>query len=126
MSLLNTLLGNSNPEVHDKDIAFDTLKDSKYNICCLAKAAMETVTPELRQLLSTQLTDALNLHFELSDILIKNQWYPAKDDPNQQLQKDFLESPIKFKKDNWQLKMDNGQLKKIFCKTENLKQKILL
>ncbi len=100
MSILNTLLGNANPNVHDKDIAFDILKDSKYNISCLAKAAMETVTPELRQLLSSQLTDALNLHYELSDILIKNQWYPVRNDPNQQLQKDFLESPIKFKKDS--------------------------
>lgn len=100
MSLINNLLGNSNLVLQDKDISYEILKDSKFNVGLITKAAMETINPQLRELLSSQLTATLNKHFELSDIMIKKGWYSANDDPNQQLQKDILESPIKFKKDS--------------------------
>lgn len=100
MSILNTLLGNEQYDLQDKDIAYDILKNSKFDLHCLITTAQEAVNPELRQLLNKQLTDTLNLHYILSDLMINKGWYPAKDDPNQQLQKDIMESPIKFKKDN--------------------------
>ena len=100
MSLLNSLLGNTNTTLSDKDISYEITKDSKFNINCITKAALETVNPELRELLSSQLTSTLKKHFELSDIMIKKGWYSASDDPNQQLQKDISESPVKFKKDS--------------------------
>ena len=100
MSLINTLLGNSSVELQDRDISYQILGDTKLNISRITKAAMEAVNPELRELLSSQLTSSLKKHFELSDIMIKKGWYTATDDPNQQLQKDILESPIKFKKDS--------------------------
>ena len=100
MSILNTLIGNQSPDLQDKDIAYDTLKDSKFNLNCITKASIESINPELRQLLNTQLTDTLNLHHELADLMISKGWYPANDDPNQQLQKDIAASPIKFKKDS--------------------------
>ena len=99
MKIINNLLGNSSVILHDRDISYQILGDSKLSISCITKAAMETVNPQLRELLSSQLTASLNKHFELSDIMIKKGWYAATDDPNQQLQKDILESPIKFKKD---------------------------
>ena len=100
MSLINDLLGNTSVILQDRDVSYEILKDSKFNISCITKAAMETVNPQLRQLLNSQLTATLNKHFELSDLMIKKGWYCATDDPNQQLQKDILESPIKFKKDS--------------------------
>ena len=100
MSLINNLLGNSSVELQDRDISYQILGDTKLNISCITKAAMEAVNPQLRDLLSSQLTSSLKKHFELSDIMIKKGWYTATDDPNQQLQKDILESPIKFKKDS--------------------------
>ncbi|MBC8062666.1 MAG: spore coat protein [Clostridiaceae bacterium] len=100
MSLINNLLGNSSMTLRDRDVSYEILKDSKFTISCVSKAAMETTNPQLRQLLSSQLTETLNKHFELSDLMIKKGWYDANDDPNQQLQKDILESPVKFKKDS--------------------------
>lgn len=100
MSLMNNLLGSSTIALQDRDTSYEILKDSKFNISCITKAAMETVNPQLRELLSSQLASTLNKHFELSDIMIKKGWYCPNDDPNQQLQKDILQSPVKFKKDS--------------------------
>lgn len=76
----------------EKDIAFDMLKDSKFGITSLAMATSETVNPELRQILDRQLTAAVAEHHELSDIALKKSWYPAYDDPTQQLKNDCKES----------------------------------
>jgi len=100
MSLINDLLGNSTTILQDRDVSYEILKDSKFSISCLTKTAMEAANPQLRELLSSELTASLTKHFELSDIMIKKNWYSATDDPNQQLQKDILESPVKFKKDS--------------------------
>ena len=77
MSWLDDLFGvdnnssdenNSNSNNNDKNIALDMLTASKASIGTLAKAAVEAVNPQLRQILSSQLTNTVNEHFRLSDI----------------------------------------------------------
>lgn len=100
MSILNTLLNGSkeNMDTQDRDSTYLLLKDSKFNISSITKAVMEAVNPQLRALLIAQLNEALKKHHELSDLMIRKNFYFATVDPNQQLQKDIMESPVKFKK----------------------------
>ena len=100
MSVLNSLLNSTNTtvDIQDRDMSYTLLKDSKFNISCTTKAVTEAVNPQLRELLISQLTEAVKKHHELSDLMIKKNWYLASGDPNQQLQKDIMESPIRFKK----------------------------
>lgn len=91
MSLLDNILGN-NTNLTDKDIASDMLKDSKFGISTLSMAATEAVNPSLRQLIDTQLKVAVDDHHRLSDMMIKKNWYPAYDNPTQQLRNEVRES----------------------------------
>lgn len=88
MSILGSLLGLDETSLEEKDIALDMLKDSKFNVTSLANAAAEAVNPELRSLLRCQLDTAVKENFQLSDILIKKGWYPAFDNPQDQLKKE--------------------------------------
>lgn len=88
MSIFDNLLGNQS-DLSDKDIALDMLKDSKFNISTLSKAATEAVNPQLRQILNSQLSTSINEHYQLSDILISKNWYPAYADPNQQVKDEY-------------------------------------
>lgn len=88
----DTFKDNENSRLSEKDIAFDMLKDSKFGIASLALATCETVNPQLRQILDTQLTSATMSHHELSDIMLKKGWYTAYDQPMQQLKNDCKES----------------------------------
>lgn len=82
MSLLNSLIGNgSSPSYGDKEIAEDILKDSKYMISALAKASLETVNPELRKTVDTELTEDINQHHLLADMMVKKSWYDVQDKP---------------------------------------------
>ncbi|WP_312891091.1 spore coat protein [Clostridium thailandense] len=87
----NDSSGNNNNNNNDKNIALDMLVSSKASIVTLAKAAVEAVNPQLRQILSCQLTNAVNEHFRLSDIAVNKQWYNSNPNLEQQIQQDVKE-----------------------------------
>ncbi|AQR97751.1 MULTISPECIES: spore coat protein [Clostridium] len=89
MSFLDNLFGNDNAALTEKDIAQDMLKDSKFAVTSLASAAAEAINPELRDMLRTQLDKAVSDHFELSDMIVDRGWYPAKDEPIEQLRNEY-------------------------------------
>lgn len=88
MSFLDKLLGNDK-SLTEKDIAQDMIKDSKFGVTSLTAAVAETTNPELREILKTQLDKAVGEHFELTDMLINKDWYPAYEDPAEQLKRDY-------------------------------------
>ncbi|EKQ55579.1 MULTISPECIES: spore coat protein [unclassified Clostridium] len=92
MSFLDALLGNDDSSLSDKDIALDMVKDSKFAVTSLSAAAAEAVNPELREMLRGQLDKAVTEHFELSDIVINKGWYPAQDQPMEQLKNEYENS----------------------------------
>ena len=92
MSFWDNLLGNDDTTLKDKDIAQDMIKDSKFAVTSLSSAAAEAVNPKLREILREQLDKAVNEHFELSDMVIDKGWYPAKDQPIEQLRNQYEKS----------------------------------
>ena len=92
MSFWDNLLGNNDATLKDKDIAQDMIKDSKFAVTSLSAAAAEAVNPKLREMLREQLDNAVNEHFELSDMVIDKGWYPAKDQPIEQLRNEYENS----------------------------------
>ncbi len=82
-------MGNMNnqggPQLQDKDLAADMMKDSKAIVNALAMAATESANPKLREILKNQLNDAIAENYELADIAMKKGWYNAYTDPDQQL-----------------------------------------
>lgn len=92
MSFLDKLFGTDDTTLADKDIAQDMIKDSKFAVTSLSAAAAEAVNPELRDMLRGQLDKAVTEHFELSDIVINKGWYPAQDEPMEQLRNDYENS----------------------------------
>lgn len=92
MSFLDALLGNDDSTLSDKDIALDMVKDSKFAVTSLSAAAAEAVNPQLREMLRGQLDKAVTEHFELSDIVINKGWYPAQDQPMEQLKQEYESS----------------------------------
>lgn len=84
--------GNNGNNNKDKDIALELLTISKSNILSLASIITEITNPQLRELLSSQLTNSLNEHYKLSDIAVNKQWYNAFSSPQQQLQQGVEES----------------------------------
>ncbi|WP_160690673.1 spore coat protein [Clostridium sp. C2-6-12] len=91
MSFLDALLGNDN-KLNDKDIALDMIKDSKFGATSLSAAVAEAVNPELRTMLKQQLDKSITEHFDLSDIVIDRGWYPAQEQPMEQLQEEYENS----------------------------------
>jgi similar to spore coat protein len=91
MSILNTIFGNEQG-MTDRDIVCDMIKDSKAALTGISLAASDTVNPELRNILGDQLDAAIREHFELSDIAIRKGWYPAYDNPQDQLNKELRNS----------------------------------
>lgn len=92
MSFWDTLLGNDDTTLDDKDIALDMIKDSKFAVTSLSAAAAEAVNPELREMLRGQLDKAITEHFELSDMIISKGWYPVQDQPMEQLRNEYENS----------------------------------
>jgi similar to spore coat protein len=82
----NSNNSNKNTTLNDKDIALEMLVSSKFNIEVLAKSITETINPQLRQILNSQLNMSINEHFRLSDMAINKQWYNTHDNPQQQIQ----------------------------------------
>lgn len=91
MSFINRLLGD-NDKLEDRDIAQDMIKDSKFSVTSLSLAVSEAVNPQLRQMLKQQLDEAVNEHFQLSDTVIEKGWYPAQDEPLEQLRQGYEKS----------------------------------
>lgn len=91
MGFWDMLLGNDN-KLEGKDIAQDMIKDSKFGVTSLAAASAEAVNPELREMLGQQLNKAVDEHFELSDMVINKGWYPAHEQPIEQIKKDYEKS----------------------------------
>lgn len=92
MSFWDTLLGNDDATLSEKDIAQDMVKDSKFAVTSLSAAAAEAVNPELRNILRSQLDKAVDEHFELSDMVIDKGWYPAQAEPIEQLRSEYKDS----------------------------------
>ncbi|KOF57575.1 MULTISPECIES: spore coat protein [Clostridium] len=92
MSLFNESQKNNNLKLDDRSITFDMLKDSKFNIVTLSKATSETINPQLRQIIDTQLSMAINQSHELCDIAVSKNWFEAYEDPEQQLKDDLNDS----------------------------------
>lgn len=76
---------NDTDSMDDKDIALNMLASSKAGVGMLTAAIVETTNPQLRQMLTTQLTTGINSHFQLSDMAIENGWYNAYDEPKEQI-----------------------------------------
>lgn len=90
-SMTENLMG-TGITLSDKDICADMLKDSKCTIESVVRAAAESTNPQIRQLLSRQITNCLQNHYQLSDLAIRKNWYPAYQDPQQQMQMGMKES----------------------------------
>ncbi|MFL0250418.1 spore coat protein [Clostridium neuense] len=92
MNLFNESEKNSNLKLDDRSITVDMLKDSKFNITTLCNATSEAINPQLRQIIDTQLSMAINESHELCDIAIGKNWFEAYEDPEQQLKDDLNDS----------------------------------
>jgi similar to spore coat protein len=92
MSFLDKLLGTDDTTLAERDIAQDMIKDSKFAVTSLSAAAAEAVNPELREILRGQLDKAVTEHFELSDLAVNKGWYPAQENPMEQLRTEYQNS----------------------------------
>lgn len=62
------------PDLTDSTIALEFLLTAKSGVHNLAIALTETVNPKLRAALRSQLETAIDLHTEISELMIKNKW----------------------------------------------------
>ncbi|WP_235714658.1 spore coat protein [Neobacillus dielmonensis] len=62
------------PNLADSAFALDFLISVKNGIRNYGFAIPETTNPELRRVLTKQMMEALDLHGEISDLMIKNKW----------------------------------------------------
>lgn len=88
------LIGNDNTTLGDREIGSDMLKDSKFAVLSLGQAITEIVNTELRQILAAQLTAAVNNHYQLSDMLVRKEWYKPYLSPQQQMSGDLKMAQI--------------------------------
>ena len=89
MAWLDNFLGTDDNSslLDNKDVALDMLSSSKAGVGMLAATIVETTNPQLRQMLTSELTAAINGHFTLSDMAIQKGWYDAFSNPQQQISK---------------------------------------
>ena len=76
-------------KLSEKDIAQDLINSSKATVATLAKVLTETANPSLREVLKAELTNCVNSHHRLSDLVVTKGWYDAYANPNQQLQSEL-------------------------------------
>ncbi|MBD8068697.1 spore coat protein [Bacillus sp. PS06] len=62
------------PDLADSTFALDFLISVKNGIRNYGFAITETTDPELRRVMAKQLERAIDLHGEISDLMIKNKW----------------------------------------------------
>ena len=75
-------------QLTDKMLALDMIKDSKYCILGLAKASTEASHAELREFVDRTLTDCVQDHYQLTDMMMIKGWYHPNN-LKEQLQSDF-------------------------------------
>jgi len=96
MSWLNNFLGeddnSKNNPLGDKELALDMINASKEDIQMLSKAAVETLNPELRQLITNQLNSCINDYFKLIDYAVQKNWYNAYATPGNQIKQDLQDA----------------------------------
>lgn len=63
------------PEMADMTFAMDFLVRAKEGVRSIAAALTETVHPEARALLKTQLKQGIQLHQEISELMIRKKWF---------------------------------------------------
>lgn len=63
------------PEMADMTFAVDFLMRAKEGVRNTAAALTETVSPDVRVLLRKQLKQAIALHQEISDLMIRKKWF---------------------------------------------------
>ncbi len=63
------------PNLADSAIAMDFLMTVKTGVRTYALAITETADPELRKALSRQLEKAIDLHSEITDLMINKGWF---------------------------------------------------
>jgi spore coat protein CotF len=63
------------PEMADMTLAMDFLSRAKEGVKNTAAALTETVTPEARTILRTQLFQAIGLHQEITELMIGKKWF---------------------------------------------------
>ncbi|MCS7464123.1 spore coat protein [Paenibacillus doosanensis] len=63
------------PELADMTLAADFLMRAKEGVRNAAIALTETVTPEARTLLKTQLSQSLAMHREIMELMIDKKWF---------------------------------------------------
>lgn len=62
------------PQLADASLAMDFLLRAKMAVRICAAAIAETASPDLRALLQRQLTEALALHAEVTELLLEKGW----------------------------------------------------
>jgi similar to spore coat protein len=67
------------PNLADSTFAMDFLLTVKNGIRNYGFAITETASPELRRVLTKQLEAAIDLHGEISELMIKNKWLHPHD-----------------------------------------------
>ncbi|MBB3111020.1 spore coat protein CotF [Paenibacillus phyllosphaerae] len=63
------------PEMADMTFAMDFLSRVKEGVRNLSVALTESVSPDLRALLRTQLRQGIALHQEISELMIRKKWF---------------------------------------------------
>lgn len=72
----------------DQALAYDMLKDSKFCLTGIVRAATESTNPQLRQFINTSLGEVLQEHFQLSELMVARGWYKPMN-IRQQIQEDL-------------------------------------
>ncbi|GGA29007.1 spore coat protein [Paenibacillus physcomitrellae] len=63
------------PEMADMTFAMDFLLRAKEGVRNTATALTEAISPDVRALLKTQLREAIALHQEISELMIRKKWF---------------------------------------------------
>lgn len=88
MGFWDTLLG-MDSMMNDQDIADDMLKDSKFAVISLAKAATTGHHPQLKELFEAELLLAVQNHHKLADLASTKEWYKPRLSPMEQIIEDL-------------------------------------
>lgn len=67
------------PELADMTFAMEFLVRAKDGVRNTAAALTETVTPEARALLRTQLRQGIALHQEITELMVRKKWFHPHD-----------------------------------------------
>lgn len=67
------------PELADMTFAVDFLIRAKEGVRNIATALTETASPDLRILLRKQLNQAIQMHQEITDLMIEKKWFHPHD-----------------------------------------------